>query len=496
MAAQVRRKRFLPAATAAGAALLLLSVGPAETGVTEECPRGESVAPAAKGPLRVHPENPRYFTDGTMDADGSLRAVYLTGAHTWNNLVDMAREDPPGGFDFDAYLDFLCEHGHNFIRLWAWDSTVWDTRANGSLGKDYMHHAGPLPWMRTGPGEAFDGKPKFDLTKFDPGYFERLRQRVSAAGRRGIYVSVMLFEGWGLMHGNRRRNTEDGWAWRSHPFNPANNINGLTIEGADALSGRVHTLRNPEANKLQAAYIRKVVDTVNDLDNVLYEVINEGGEKEWDWWVVATIRDHERSKAKRHPVGLTGHGAERLPSMLASGADWVSPGRADGYAEEPPAWDGKKVSLLDTDHVWGVGGNVAWVWRSFLRGHNPIFMDPYDGLVLGSPSGPRWKPIRRAMGQARRLAERINLAAMQPNSELASTGYCLANPGKEYLIFVPGDREAMVDLTSVSGKVTVEWLHPVDGTITAAEPTDGGAKRPFRAPFAGEAVLHLRSRNP
>jgi hypothetical protein len=38
------------------------------------------VSTNAKGPLRVHPKNPRYFTDGTG------RAVYLTGSHTWDNL--------------------------------------------------------------------------------------------------------------------------------------------------------------------------------------------------------------------------------------------------------------------------------------------------------------------------------------------------------------------------------------------------------------------------
>jgi hypothetical protein len=32
----------------------------------------------------------------------------------------------------------------------------------------------------------------------------------------------------------------------------------------------------------QAKYIRKVIDTVNDVDNVLYEVANEGGYKDWD----------------------------------------------------------------------------------------------------------------------------------------------------------------------------------------------------------------------
>src|SRR5687768_1247565 len=83
-------------------------------------------APAA-GPLRVHPNNPRYFTD-----DGR-RAVLVTGAHTWNNLVDMGRKDPPEPFNFAGYLAALERDGHNFIRLWAWDSVTWDTRANERL---------------------------------------------------------------------------------------------------------------------------------------------------------------------------------------------------------------------------------------------------------------------------------------------------------------------------------------------------------------------------
>jgi hypothetical protein len=453
-----------------------------------------SAAPAA-GPLRVHPDNPRYFTDGTKGPDGSLRAIYLTGAHTWNNLVDMGRSDPPEEFDFEAYLDFLERRHHNFIRLWAWDSTVWDTRANGSLGKDFVHHVAPQPWLRTGPGNAADGKPKFDLTKLDPKYFERLRTRVEAAGQRGIYVSVMLFEGWGLFHGNRGRAAPEGWAWRTHPFHPDNNINDLKLDAAD---GQAHRLGSVNVNDLQAAYIRKVVDTVNDLDNVLYEVINEGGQKEWDWWVVETIRDHERNEAKQHPIGITGHGAERLESMLASPADWISPGRADGFAEDPPAWEDKhqKVSLLDTDHIWGVGGNAAWVWKSFCRGHNPIFMDPYDGAVLGKPGDKQWEPIYRALGDTRRFAERMNLARMAPHEELASTKYCLAAPGAEYLVYLPDGGSVSVDLSAATEEMLVEWFNPGTGETVAASNFSGRTERELTAPFDGPAVVYIRSIKP
>ena len=71
------------------------------------------------GPLRVHPDNRRYFTDGRG------KAIYLTGAHTWNNLQDLGTNDPPQAFDFPAYLDFLEQHHLNFIRLWRWELTEY-----------------------------------------------------------------------------------------------------------------------------------------------------------------------------------------------------------------------------------------------------------------------------------------------------------------------------------------------------------------------------------
>jgi len=40
----------------------------------------------------------------------------------------------------------------------------------------------------------------------------------------------------------------------------------------------VHTLTVPAVTAIQEAYIKKVIETVNDLDNVLYEIANETGE--------------------------------------------------------------------------------------------------------------------------------------------------------------------------------------------------------------------------
>ncbi|MBI4324516.1 MAG: hypothetical protein HY674_04560, partial [Chloroflexi bacterium] len=54
-----------------------------------------------RGPLRVHPTNPRYFTD-----DGQ-RAIYLAGSHTWNVLQDQGPTYPPRPFDYDGFITFL-----------------------------------------------------------------------------------------------------------------------------------------------------------------------------------------------------------------------------------------------------------------------------------------------------------------------------------------------------------------------------------------------------
>ena len=149
-------------------------------------------AAPATGPRRPHPDNPRWL------ADPSGRAVLLAGSHNWQSLQDNGvllrggHTNPPPVFDYAAYLDRLEGWSHNFFRLWRWETTRWTDEYTGP-GTKYCQ---PHPWARPGPGLAADGLPRFDLDTFDESYFARLRERVEAAGERGMYVSVMLFEGW------------------------------------------------------------------------------------------------------------------------------------------------------------------------------------------------------------------------------------------------------------------------------------------------------------
>ena len=325
----------------------------------------------ATGPLKVHPKNPRYFTDG------SGRAIFLTGSHTWTNLQDNGIPPIPT-FDWPGYIAMMKSHNHNFMRLWGWQQSAWAPWTPDKIVYE------PTLYVRTGPGMALDGGLKFDLKKFNPVYFDRMRARVTECRERGIYCAVQLFQGFSY----NRPNHCGKQTWSGHPYNSQNNINGVN---GDRNGDGQPDLDDAQVREQHAAYLKKIVDTVNDLDNVLYEVVNEGGGKDWDWWVVDTVHKLEAEKGKRHPVGLTGAGVETMEEMMASPAEWISPfGRQ--FLFDPPSWDGKKVSVNDTDHLWGHGGTVTWAWKSFARGHNTLLMDAWDPIAGAPCPEVNWGP--------------------------------------------------------------------------------------------------------
>ena len=472
-----------------------------------QSPPAASTTPIA-GPLTAS-GNPNYF----RDARGAV--LILSGSQTWNTLQDWGSNGSPHPLDFDAYVNFLTAHGHNFTLLWRTELPKF-CGFPGTASSPPDLTVSPHPWLRTGPGNAADGALKFDLTKFNQSFFDRLRTRTKALSNAGIYVGVYLFTGEWL---NIFRCSSDGY-----PFTGANNINGIddAYAGGSAGTGSV-TMTAPNAiTGLQDAYVEKVIDTLNDLPNVLW-IVSEEAPPNSTWWnshQISHIRSYESGKPHQHPVGyaaLIGPGSSDT-TLYNSNADWVAPSvrisPSTSCGNGNPAC---KVNINDSDHsYWEMWKdtpqqNRNYAWKNFLTGNQVLFMDPYvvyyprehrnlcaspTDAICSSPDA-RWDNFRNNLGYILRYSRKLSLGNVTPRSELSSTGYCLAQTpsvGAEYLIYAPSGGSFTVNLSAMPGSraLAVEWFNPSTGATVAGDPVlSGSSAQAFTPPFSGDATLYL-----
>jgi collagenase-like protein with putative collagen-binding domain len=269
--------------------------------------------------------------------------------------------------------------------------------------------------------------------------------------------------------------------------------------------------------EIQDALARKLIDTLNDLPNVLWIVSQEAppGSEWWNSHLISLTRAYEATKPLQHPIGFGVLADNKDATILNSDADWIapaariSPTRSCGSGH--PAC---KVNINDSDHsyfgMWNdsAQANRNFFWVNFTQGNQTLFMDPYVVFYprerrnlcaspvhgIGSAPDPRWDNVRDTMGYIRSYADRLNLAAMVPREDLSSTKHELASTDSnhpEFLIYARLGGSFTVNLSGVSGTIVVEWMNPATGVKTAGPSVSGGSTITFTPPFSGDAVLYL-----
>src|SRR5216117_1567155 len=161
-------------------------------------------ASAAIKPLSLHPANPHYFL-----FRGQPTVLITSGEH-YGAVLNL-------DFDYVKYLDTLAQDGLNLTRTFS-GAYVEPPGAFNIAGNTLAPapHRFICPWARSDvPGYANGGN-KFDLTKWDEGYFKRLKDFVAKASKRGIVVELNLFC---PMYEESQ--------WRLSPQNAVNNVNGI-----------------------------------------------------------------------------------------------------------------------------------------------------------------------------------------------------------------------------------------------------------------------------
>ena len=443
------------------------------------------------GALSILPSNPAYFES----ADGT--PVILIGDYEGSPTAATGITTDPN-YDFRLLFDMLHANGFNFARLWIFYGleSEWDSETF----PDEYHRYNIMPYLRTGPGTANDGRPKYDLTRFNPLYFERLAAACAAARERGIYLQLILIDAWIF---------RVPIIWKYHAFNAANNINGVdgdpqgTRQSSDPDSGSC-SLKNTKVLEAEKALVARIVDAVNDFDNVLFEVANENYYNlEWELSMARFVHAYEANKPKQHlvmPLDLPDHDYGG-PSFDKNGRNdhskiWKTWDLPQLHAKLMAAKNLKQPLIYDPDGLETRDDPVARraFWTAFASGVNLDYLDyslqPEDG---GDYRGLRRLELRRQLGHLAAFARELAFWEMHAEDGPVSSGegYLLAGP-REAVVYLPRGGQVELNMAEMPGDFQVKWFNPRNGLLGEPSVITGGKTNRFLAPDDRDWVLCLK----
>jgi hypothetical protein len=298
-------------------------------------------------------------------------------------------------FDYEVYLREMRRTRQNMTRVFTfYRETPACIPAPGEMNTlAPSPEASVLPWERVaGHGKAADGLDKFDLERWNPAYFARLKDFVAQCDDAGIVCEIVLF-----------CQPYDARKFDRFPCSPASNVNGVGTDLADRRD--FMTLKVPSMVAFQEELVRKLAAELNPFDNVFYEICNEprvAGDGEdaeqavvaWHAHIARTLRQAEARLPKQHLIAANAHCQLKLPA---------APGEPDARHEDQGYFENPDIDIVNyhyiSAHADAAGlrfhrlrsehAQAGLIWH-FLRQRDdfrkPILFDEtFSGIVSGTP---------------------------------------------------------------------------------------------------------------
>jgi len=400
------------------------------------------------GGLRVDREHPRHFVyeDGTRH--------FLMGYECdWLWALDMGDAELT---TLGPFLDKLAAHGFNHVLLNSYArDTAW------SRGKRNEHDYGPpgmIPWQGT------HRKP--DYGQFNLAYWQHYDRVINALRRRGITAHIMIKVYNKDVNWPPKGGGDDDlyFRWLVARYAAYPNVVWDLAKEAQRESDRGYKRDRLRFIRELDPYDRLI--TVHD-DTSLYD------SREYDKLVDFRCdqnhsRWHEKilRQAGRHewPIVKVEFGYEHGPG----GPGDMTYTRAQSPEEVcRRAW-----------HIVTAGGYPAYyytytAWDVIRPDHTP-------------PGYAYFKHLRA-------FFDRTGYWLMKPSDKLVSDGFCLANSGIEYIVYLHRSKSFRLKLAGLKRPLPAEWFHPLTGQTEPANPL-GNGRHTLTPPSAwknGPAVLHV-----
>jgi hypothetical protein len=438
-------------------------------------------------PIGLHPDNPRYFL-----WRGKPTVLITSGEH-YGAVLNS-------DFDYKKYLTTLQSHGFNLTRTFS--GAYCEPPGAFNIRNNTLAPAkGRLicPWDRADtPGYAFGGN-KFDLTKWDVDYFNRLRDFLAEAANHEVVVELVLFCPF-----------YEDQMWKLSPMNADNNVNGI----GKMKRTEVYTLQHPELLAVQDAMVRKIVRELNDFDNLYYEICNEpyfgGVTLEWQNHIAEVIVKAEADFKNKHLIAqnIANKGKKVIdpnPHVSIFNFHYAKPPDtvAENYelnkviADDETGFAGmepKPYRLEAWDFIIAGGAVFDNLDYSFTVGHE-------DGTTEFNAPGTGGREIHRQLEILKDFINSFDFVNMNPDNSIIkggvpekATARALVERGRAYAIYINGGSKAELTVELPAGRYKAEWVNTKTGKIDQKETFEhNGGDRVLHSPkYTGDIALRIR----
>lgn len=438
---------------------------------------GATAGLAADAPISLHPENGHYFLWGNRPT------ILVTSGEHYGSVLNLE-------FDYRRYLDELKRHGLNHTRTFS--GTYREIPSSfGIADNSLAPHPNRFvcPWPRSDQPGYFDGGNKFDLTKWDSAYFERLKDFLACAKQAGVVVELNLFC---PMYGDD--------LWKACPMNAANNVNGV----GNCPREEAFALKHQDLTDVQLAVTRKIVEEVREFDNLYFEVCNEpyfgGVELSWQHRIADAIVEAERKQSSHHLISMNiANGRAKVENPHASVSIFnfhycdppdtvdMNYGLNKVIGENETGFRGSDDAIYRTEgwmFMLAGGGLYNNLDYSFTPSHP-------DGTLAGysSPGGGS-AALRSQLRVLKDFIESFDFIHMTPARDIvrkvepALPNRAMMKQGQAYAIYlhVPlankpenikqleaTPQHARLTLELPAGNYSLEWMRPTDGRIVGRD---------------------------
>ena len=331
------------------------------------------------------------------------------------------------------------------------------------------------PFARSGQDTAWDGLSRYDLTKFNPWYWSRLKEFADVCDERGLVLFNEDFFQHNIL--------EAGAHWVDCPWRPANNVNHTGFPEPPPFAGdkriflaeQFYDVTQPVRRELYRNYIRQCLDNFTNHSNVIQFTSDEfTGPLAFVQFWLDTIGDWEHETGRKPLVAvsctkdvqdaiLADPQRSKLVDVVQFKYWWVT----DKGTFAPKG--GQNLAPRQFERQWKGGRpndiNLAQMAAEYRR-QNP------DQAVINDFNSGAWAFVC-AGGSMPNLPQTTDARLLEAIPKMkpwaagsSANSWALREGGKQYLVYLGANAPTGLDLTQESGTFLARAVNLKTGAVT------------------------------